>query len=389
MSWLSKVIGTASNVASFIPGVGPVASAALKGVSAIAGSITAEDQQQSEQNWSAHQAQLNRDFQHRERLESQAFNKEMWNLNNDYNSPVEQLKRAQAAGINPNSVIDGIRGGTAQPVTTSPMSGAMASSPGSIANSIMTNDAVVANLLAQTKNTEADTANKSYELTWNKLSEPERLENLRQNNRKLSADVDKITRDIQHIDFDENMQNRYYSWFSSKTEEEIRIMHEQLNLLRNQSLEVLSNVRKNDAQTALINEQTEGQDLSNQLQAIAVEFSTATGIPVGTPLHESAFGLWQAGKFEELNRLLLSYAVGESIHQDMPHRATVSSAYYTMYNRDRNAFAHDSFVNGVAQDFFDRPHLFRVPNRATERQRYWDSLPDMPRNVRVRLPSTR
>lgn len=387
MSWLSKIIGTASNVMSFIPGIGPVASAALNGVSSIAGSITAQDQQQAEQSWAANQAQLNRDFQHQERLESQAFNKEMWNLNNEYNSPAEQIKRAQAAGINVNSVVAGMRGSSSQPVTTSPMSGSMASSPGSIANSIMTNDAVVANLLAQTRNTEADTANKSYELTWNKLSEPERLVNLQQNNRKLSSDVDKITRDIQHIDFNENMQNQYYSWFCSKTEEEIRIMHEQLNLLRNQSLEVLSNVRKNDAQTALINEQTEGQDLSNQLQALAVEFSTATGIPVGTPLHEAAFGLWQSGRFEQLNRLLTSYAVGESIHQDTPHRAASAASYYELYNRDRNEAARDSFRNRVSQDFFDRPYLFRVPNHAVERQRYWDSLPDMPRSSRVRLPS--
>lgn len=139
MSLLS-FMGLGSSLASMIPGVGKVASGML---STLGGGLFNLGQNY----FNAREADENRQFQREERLAAQQFNLDMWNLNNKYNSPVEQLKRAQAAGINPNDAINGMKGATSQPVTTTPMSGNMASSSGSIAANLLTQDAVLDNLI--------------------------------------------------------------------------------------------------------------------------------------------------------------------------------------------------------------------------------------------------
>ena len=50
------------------------------------------------------QAQINRDFQREERLAAQEYELDMWNRNNEYNSPHAQLERYKQAGINPNAM---------------------------------------------------------------------------------------------------------------------------------------------------------------------------------------------------------------------------------------------------------------------------------------------
>lgn len=54
-----------------------------------------------------HEAWRTRAWQTKEREASQAWQLEQWNRQNEYNSPVEQLRRARAAGINPLAVING------------------------------------------------------------------------------------------------------------------------------------------------------------------------------------------------------------------------------------------------------------------------------------------
>ena len=146
MSLLS-FMGLGSALASMIPGVGKVASGML---STLGGGLFNLGQN----DYNSREANENRQFQREERLASQQFNLDMWNLNNKYNSPVEQLKRAQAAGINPNDAINGMQGATSTPVTTSPMPGNMASSSGSIASNLLTQDAVLKNLIQDAKGKE-------------------------------------------------------------------------------------------------------------------------------------------------------------------------------------------------------------------------------------------
>lgn len=116
----------------------------------------ARKQQREENAFNAEQAQLNRDFQREERLQTQAYNEMMWNKNNEYNSPSNQLKLAMDAGINPNIFIGGLNGRTNGPVTSSPMSGSQASIGGSIASGLLLHDAQVANLFASARKAESE-----------------------------------------------------------------------------------------------------------------------------------------------------------------------------------------------------------------------------------------
>lgn len=275
-----------------------------------------------EQQFNADQAQLNREFQRDERHAAQEWNTEMWNLNNEYNSPAEQLKRAQAAGINPNALFaNGVDGaGSASAVQTSPMSGTPTAGTPSIANAILTHDALLQQMMAQTELINAQADSQKYDLTWNKLTEDERYRN-------LVAQSDKIFSDIGMNDFNKEQQKALLRFTAAKTDAEIKVMSEQLNLLRNQSLDLLkgievkdSQIRLNNAsrrltdsqtfktnveslqvqqQTAYISEQTEYQKMENQIKDLEVQVSEITGAPVGTDEHTMMFYLFKNGQYTD------------------------------------------------------------------------------------------
>lgn len=77
--------------------------------------------------WAARQAELNRQFQREERLATQEWNLEMWNRENEYNTPKNQLQRLIDAGVNPNSYFNNMSNVANGAPKSSPMSGAQAS----------------------------------------------------------------------------------------------------------------------------------------------------------------------------------------------------------------------------------------------------------------------
>ncbi len=146
------------------------------GVGAIATGI----ENAKDRKWNEEQAALNREYQTSEREATQDYNTsereaaqayntaereasqdwnlEMWNLENAYNDPSAQMERMVAAGINPNSVAQGIAGngstaGSVQGSSGQSVSGA-SSSPGSgsIASSNVRPGAM-ADILANSVNT--------------------------------------------------------------------------------------------------------------------------------------------------------------------------------------------------------------------------------------------
>ena len=78
----------------------------------------------AQRDWQADQNRIAMDYNTKERLGSQEWNKEMWNLNNEYNSPDQQMQRMMSAGINPNNAAMAIAGSSvsASPASTSPAS---------------------------------------------------------------------------------------------------------------------------------------------------------------------------------------------------------------------------------------------------------------------------
>ena len=258
MSFLPTLLGGLSGALSHIPGIGKWGNFASSLGTSIFGSLSASDQWSTEAEFNANQAQLNRDFQRSERLASQEFNLDMWNKNNEYNSPAQQLERAKAAGINPNAAIAGMSPGSSSPVTTSPMSGSTASAPGSLASSMLLQDATLANLFANTRKTNAEADNQTHQLKWNMLTEPIRYDSLITMNDKDKAEIAKLVSDVGFNDYNKDLQERMYRWYSAMSEEEVQIKKNQATLLYNQNAEKLANIK-------LIEEQTETEKANQNL----------------------------------------------------------------------------------------------------------------------------
>lgn len=324
MGWFSDILGGAAKGIGGIAGtliggpLGGAAGTAIGGaIGGIANSFNQDDalaQHKSDLAWSANQAELNRQFQRDERLETQKFNIDMWNMNNEYNSPVEQMKRAQAAGINPNAVFSGGISGLAgsSPVQSSPMSGSQASYGSSLASTMLTSDAMVANLLSQAQLNETKSEREQFGLSWDKLTAPIRLELLEANRDKIVKEIGKMTRDIAHIDFDEKMQQQMFTLMANKNEAEIDVLVKQLEEIgarvRNYDADTKLKGAQQDvaeAQKGLIESETLGQDYENVEKKARAEVANITGFPVDAPITNVMFTLAQEGRLAELADLFM------------------------------------------------------------------------------------
>ena len=265
---------------------------AVKGLNSAAGQSTALAQLQMEQEFNAAEAQKNRDFQ-----------LEMWNKNNEYNSPAAQLERLKQAGINPNAMF-----GTSgySPVASSAPSGATGAGSPSIANSLLLQDAQLANLMAQAQKTKSDADLNKLQLTYDQLTFGQRAKALELVNDETKQRIDNLIQD-------KDIQRKTFDIFALKSSAELKTMREQLNVLRSQYLSNMKSIEKTDqdikesqARVNLIGEQTESQDIQNQLKTIELEFCKITGLPLGTPVEEKLFSLYRQGKFDDV---LLTYMI--------------------------------------------------------------------------------
>lgn len=109
-------MGIFSSIGKFFSGSvgGALLNAGLGVVGNFLGNKQAEKNQQQQNAFNAAEAQKTRDWQEK-----------MWNLNNEYNTPLAQVNRLQDAGLNPNLVYGN---GTMQNVSPMASSGAQASS---------------------------------------------------------------------------------------------------------------------------------------------------------------------------------------------------------------------------------------------------------------------
>lgn len=109
-------MGIFSSIGKFFSGSvgGALLNAGLGVVGNFLGNKQAEKNQQQQNEFNAAEAQITRDWQEK-----------MWNLNNEYNTPLAQVNRLQDAGLNPNLVYGN---GSMQNVSTMASSSATASS---------------------------------------------------------------------------------------------------------------------------------------------------------------------------------------------------------------------------------------------------------------------
>lgn len=271
--------------------------------------------QDKEMAFNAEQAQLNRDYQTSERIAAQDWDEEMWNKNNEYNSASAQVQRMLQAGINPNTAFgNGYTSAEAAAPTTTPQSGGAASYSSSMASSILSALTDQNLKMAQIDNLKANTESTQI--------------NTKFIGKRATAEIAKIYSDIGINDFNKDLQERTFALFDKKTRAECDVMMETLNKLRNENLEILKNLdlkdaeiqkifseialnkkqgNKLDSEIALNNKQgnkldaeTRGQNIDNAIEQIVLEFSDATGIPVGASEQQGLFYLWKEGRMQEV-----------------------------------------------------------------------------------------
>lgn len=87
-----------------------------------------EEQNRLSREFNAEQAQLNRDFQENMMEKQFSMNRDYFDYQNEYNSPYNSVKRAEAAGINPNAIFGGVTVPAQAVGSSSAASGSAASS---------------------------------------------------------------------------------------------------------------------------------------------------------------------------------------------------------------------------------------------------------------------
>ena len=290
--------------------------------------------QEDAQKFEMEQAELNRQFQREEREAAQAWNLEMWNKNNEYNSLESQLERAKEAGVSPNAILGGSAGSIASnPVTTSPMSGSKANFPGyapvdwsGIAN-IGTNFAEIANKLAAKKELESKTDLNEQQKAWNDATFEdrvreckERVDNIVESTNKIIADTNKTNKEADKIEVDKQVVEATLPYIADKYQVDLEIAVETSNKIREeinqmrlngkmtrslQNQQMQHEKEKTDnvgLQNAILKE-TKDETIDNAeyesaLLKLKKDFCTSWGMPLETPEFAFMWKLNEAGLLE-------------------------------------------------------------------------------------------
>lgn len=287
--------------------------------------------QDTEDKWfNAWQADVARQWQHDERLQTQEFNVAMWNLENEYNqamwdkqnaynAPSAQIKRAMDAGINPNSVINGLDGSnastppSASSVRSSPTSGAQASHSGGLGSSLLTGDAQISSLLANARKANADADIAETQAEFDKASYYDRL-------RAVKGSADKIFNDIAFQDFTKEQQEKTYEWFALQSAADLKTKKAQLTEIANNVKLIEEKIKTEQKQQGKIDAETlstltdvgvkENEILrgryENQLKELEVNASKILEIPINSPEFAIQYKLIKENKWNELANVVLT-----------------------------------------------------------------------------------
>lgn len=255
-----------------------------------------------DRKFNAWQAQLNRDFQKQERLDTQEYNVAFWNLNNQYNermlaeqreydSPQAQILRALQAGINPNTVIGGLDGNSANysaasPISSSPMSGNAASYTSGLPSALTQLWQNIAMQDAQIKLTNAQANKTQGEADFDKATFEDRKE-------YVKAQLKDIYKGIDVKDTNIKVQDKTLDYFCQKSDIELDTMKKQL-------VEISNNITLQEK--AIERAGLENQQIQQTIDydKIKLDFSKSTGIPIEADIYDTAFWLLKSGKINEV-----------------------------------------------------------------------------------------
>lgn len=292
MGWLSNIIGGVANTVGSIFG-GPVGAIA-DGIGSIIGNQSAENQHAADKAWASAEAQKNRDFQVDERLASQEWNEMMWHKNNEYNSPVNQLRLYQEAGINPNAIFGNLNGTSKGSPSTAAMSGASAPSVPSFANSMLGLNPEMRQMLANVRKTEAEA--EGQEIAND--AAPKFNEAMLQ---KAVAETDAAAAKAGLDKEQANQIKELLPYLKDKNEAEIKKMGEELKVLTEQ--------------ISLVKSQQQSTERDAEMKRLDLEFRNKFGVSPNSGLVDGIIQLIGAGDkgsaiVDSLLSTLVNIAVG-------------------------------------------------------------------------------
>lgn len=226
--------------------------------------------------------------------ETQDYNTEMWNANNEYNTPAAQLQRFTDAGFSPN-VAASMMSGTNSTQVASPTAPSV-SATGSTANAALSGLGALANLsatLAQAKKIETETAGQQIQndIAAKDLASKDDFINLTKE--QLSAD---IRNTLSSADLNSSQKSRLEYETSellpsmkAKTDEErakisqdIRLgIQELANLVRSGQL-LGEQIHTQQATQAQIYEQIRGARFDNAVRELHARLASDYGIDVNS-----------------------------------------------------------------------------------------------------------
>ena len=312
-----------------------------------------------EMRFNASEAEKNRVFQRSERLASQEYNLDLWNMNNDYNTPLEQVNRLKEAGINPLSQFgSGYSPYTSSVVPTSASNGSQASYGSGLASALLGNrnntlsaisDAIQRYSQSNLLNKQAEEVD--YNLKYNRSTEEQRRKILDQNIKYNEVNINKVIEEAGLAKMSAKEIELTLPFIEKMNTAQIDVFCEQANNFRNKNLEILQNIEESKSRELLNKEKTEtektiqslntekinteksiqdvnseqanlydaqdlyqriqnnnAQDLSDsdkaikqyeaELMRVRKEWSDLSGLPLGTNEYEFYFTLMRKGQLE-------------------------------------------------------------------------------------------
>lgn len=265
--------------------------------------------------FNADEAQKNRDYQTSEREATQDWNLEQWNRENEYNSPAEQLKRAIAAGINPNS-LEGMGNSTAGSVQSSAQSGSAASGPAASGPAATTPSiaSTLGDLLGNSVNSAISAAKTRSETEGIDIDNAYKPAQYKAELKKLDKETDKVIADTdlsrqqqknlkQTFDRVEKMTPLEIDALSkglTKLDEEVKVLQEQQKTQQKERDVMDTDMQLKGAEKDLIESQAEGQNTQNEIldneliiKQAAATMAETTGYVLGA---DDIYNLYMAQK---------------------------------------------------------------------------------------------
>lgn len=202
------------------------------------GSLIGLHQAKKDRQFNADEAQKNRDFQREERLASQEWDLDMWNLANEYNDIGSQIDRARSAGVNPAAILGGdYKPSQADTLSTTPQAGSIAStSAGSaVGSAIASSWPNIGNNIAQGVKGLIDAKASDAMIEYNQRH----LDSLVQHN---LASIQKMAHDNGLTDAKAQEIRRSIAWMDGLNVAEIKLKSAQATKLYNENFEIYQSI---------------------------------------------------------------------------------------------------------------------------------------------------